>query len=252
MLDEIVLSTGDARTTHARSLRRRFPAHAAGLMVYADATRGADADDGNDGRRDSAGVFAERSVRRGGVQDSEVESGGEGSGDVDEREAGIGGGGADVRVHPRCRELIKDFEQVTYKENSQVIDKDRDPRADASYRMRWDTWCGRNAAASAEERGTRISRSALRTGASEEDNDVFDIDREHPDYIARKQMWRRYRDLYLGGEQFRHARAGLSGAPAAGAGRRLRGAVEPGVLRELYRVDCGLVRGDTVPHASRC
>jgi hypothetical protein len=32
---------------------------------------------------------------------------------------------------------------------------------------------------------------------------VFDINREHPDYIARKAMWKRYRDLYLGGEHFR-------------------------------------------------
>jgi len=32
---------------------------------------------------------------------------------------------------------------------------------------------------------------------------VFDINREHPDYIARKVTWRRYRDLYLGGEHFR-------------------------------------------------
>jgi hypothetical protein len=31
-------------------------------------------------------------------------------------------------VHPACKELIKDFEQVIFKENSQVIDKDRDPR----------------------------------------------------------------------------------------------------------------------------
>jgi hypothetical protein len=29
------------------------------------------------------------------------------------------------------------------------------------------------------------------------------IDREHPDYTARARMWRRYRDLYVGGEQFR-------------------------------------------------
>ena len=35
--------------------------------------------------------------------------------------------------------------------------------------------------------------------------------------------------------------------PAAGAGRCLRGAIEPGVLRELYRLDCGLVCGDAVP-----
>ena len=33
-----------------------------------------------------------------------------------------------VRVDPRCKELIKDFEQVAYKEDSQAIDKDRDPK----------------------------------------------------------------------------------------------------------------------------
>ena len=30
------------------------------------------------------------------------------------------------------------------------------------------------------------------------------IEQEHPDYAARSRMWRRYRDLYAGGEQFRH------------------------------------------------
>jgi len=33
-----------------------------------------------------------------------------------------------LRVHPDCKGLIKDFEQVTYKENSLIIDKDRDPK----------------------------------------------------------------------------------------------------------------------------
>jgi hypothetical protein len=32
---------------------------------------------------------------------------------------------------------------------------------------------------------------------------MFDIDREHPHYLLRKQMWRLYRDLYSGGEQLR-------------------------------------------------
>ena len=36
-----------------------------------------------------------------------------------------------LTVAAACTELIKDFEQVTYKENSQVIDKERDPQADA-------------------------------------------------------------------------------------------------------------------------
>src|ERR1700728_1212897 len=30
------------------------------------------------------------------------------------------------------------------------------------------------------------------------------IEQEHPDYTQRARMWRRYRDLYAGGEQFRH------------------------------------------------
>jgi hypothetical protein len=32
---------------------------------------------------------------------------------------------------------------------------------------------------------------------------LFDIDREHPQYVVRKHVWRRYRDLYAGGEQLR-------------------------------------------------
>ena len=31
-----------------------------------------------------------------------------------------------------------------------------------------------------------------------------DINREHPEYTRKRTMWRRYRDLYAGGEQFRH------------------------------------------------
>jgi hypothetical protein len=33
------------------------------------------------------------------------------------------------------------------------------------------------------------------------------INREHPEYIARKTMWKQYRDLYAGGEQLRHRAA---------------------------------------------
>src|SRR6266852_4166808 len=29
------------------------------------------------------------------------------------------------------------------------------------------------------------------------------INREHPEYVARKAMWKKYRDLYSGGEQIR-------------------------------------------------
>jgi len=32
---------------------------------------------------------------------------------------------------------------------------------------------------------------------------MIDIDREHPEYLALKHVWRRYRDLYIGGERLR-------------------------------------------------
>jgi hypothetical protein len=32
---------------------------------------------------------------------------------------------------------------------------------------------------------------------------MLNIDREHPEYIAKKEMWKKYRDLYAGGEQMR-------------------------------------------------
>ncbi len=34
---------------------------------------------------------------------------------------------------------------------------------------------------------------------------MFDIDREHPEYVACKRLWKKYRDLYVGGEQFQNA-----------------------------------------------
>jgi hypothetical protein len=32
---------------------------------------------------------------------------------------------------------------------------------------------------------------------------MIDIDREHPEYLALKHVWRRYRDLYIGGERLK-------------------------------------------------
>ena len=36
-----------------------------------------------------------------------------------------------------------------------------------------------------------------------EPGDKMDIDREHPEYLRRRPMWRVYRDLYAGGEQIK-------------------------------------------------
>lgn len=127
VLDEIVLSR--ASTYHAcEEFERRFPEHRAGLTVYADAS-GAKMQ--TTGKTDLA-ILREflRGDRYGEVQFKVPKS----NPAVRERvmlmnvKLAEDGGAAPVRIDPRCRELVKDFEQVTYKENSQVIDKERDSR----------------------------------------------------------------------------------------------------------------------------
>jgi hypothetical protein len=67
------------------------------------------------------------------------------------------GGVPPIQIDPRCRELIKDFEQVSYKENSQVIDKERDSRrthlSDALGYLVWQEFSG---GMMPGERGQRI------------------------------------------------------------------------------------------------
>ena len=70
------------------------------------------------------------------------------------------------------------------------------------------------------------------------------INREHPEYVARKAMWKQYQDLYAGGEQLRLNASEYLVRRHKEPDEVYRGAAEPGVLRELHRVDHRLVRGD--------
>ena len=120
-------------------------------------------------------------------------------------------GEAQLFVDPKCKELIDDFEQVSYQEESTQIDKDKDRRrthmSDALGYLIWQEGQQR------DDRGTR-GEAILTTNSH--------IEQEHPDYTAKARMWRRYRDLYAGGEQFRGTRGGVSSAAAKGAARGLQ------------------------------
>ena len=127
VLDEIVLSRASTHDA-CEEFGERFRGHAAGLLVYADAT----------GAR----------LQTSGTTDLEILKKffrGEAYGEVKYRipksnpavrervmlmnaKLQSASGERRLKVHPRCKELIKDFEQVTYKENSLIVDKDRDPR----------------------------------------------------------------------------------------------------------------------------
>src|SRR3954447_14475717 len=75
--------------------------------------------------------------------------------------------------------------------------------------MRSGIWCGRSETVESglESSGEDCFRT---TGWSERKRSLrhmTNMNAEHPEYKARKAMWRKYRDLYAGGEQMRTSAA---------------------------------------------
>jgi hypothetical protein len=156
VLDEIVLSR--ATTVQAcEEFRARFPRHAAGLRVYADAT-GARMQ--TTGRSDLKVLQEEVGHGAYGAVSFQVPRS---NPPVAERVAlmnsklGSAAGVRSLMIDPRCKELIKDFEQVSYKEGSQVVDKEKDPKrthlSDALGYLVWQEFGDRGKAG---ERGQRL------------------------------------------------------------------------------------------------
>ena len=152
VLDEIVLSrasTWDA----CEEFSRRFGEHPAGVIVYSDATGARMQTSGNSDvgiLRKHFGASAKFRIPTSNpaVRDRVVLMNGK------------LGSAARVRllkVDARCSGLIKDFEQVVYKENSLVIDKDRDSkRTHLSDALGYLVWQECGGSGSAGERGGRL------------------------------------------------------------------------------------------------
>jgi hypothetical protein len=156
VIDEIVLaraSTHDA----VDEFEQRFPSHAAGLVIYADATGARLQTSGTTDveilqQRLRGGAYGEVEFKipksnpavkdRVTLMNAKLES---------------AAGERRLRVHPRCRELIKDFERVTYKDGSMVIDKDRDSkRTHLSDALGYLVWQEGRPVAPVGERGLRL------------------------------------------------------------------------------------------------
>ncbi len=73
-----------------------------------------------------------------------------------------------------------------------------------------------------------------------------DITHEHPEYAAKRAMWRQYRDLYAGGEQFITRADQYLVRRQKEPGDVYAGTTEPKLLRKLCRIDCGLVYSDAL------
>ncbi len=125
VLDEIVLSRASTYDACSEFLER-FPSHTGGLIVYADATGS---------RMQTTGksdlVILKEALHEYNGAEFRVPKSNPAVRDrltLMNAKLGAASGERLLRVHPKCTELIRDLEQVTYKEGSGVIDKDRDSR----------------------------------------------------------------------------------------------------------------------------
>ncbi|MEX2263570.1 MAG: terminase family protein [Bryobacteraceae bacterium] len=126
VLDEIVLR--HASTSEAcEEFHRRFGSHSAGLVVYGDASGFSMNTSGSSDFQVIREFFVKTSTP---VQYRVPKA----NPQVRDRIAVMNGklgnacGQAQLYMDPRCRELVKDMEQVAYKQDSNLIDKDRDRR----------------------------------------------------------------------------------------------------------------------------
>ena len=156
VLDEIVLSRSTTQQA-CEEFQNRFPEHGAGLKVYADAS-GAHMQ--TTGTSDLA--VLKKFFRGGeyGVVEFKVPRSNPAVRDrVQVVNAALQPAEGDSRllIDGRCKELIKDLEQVAYKENTQVIDKDRDPRrTHLSDALGYLVWQELRVGEKVGERGTRL------------------------------------------------------------------------------------------------
>jgi PBSX family phage terminase large subunit len=121
VLDEIVLSRATTQQA-CEEFQSRFPEHGAGVKVYADASGSHMQTTGTSDLAVLKKFF--RSGEYGAVEFKVPRS----NPAVRDRVMVVNVAFERMKIDARCKELIKDLEQVAYKENTQVIDKDRDPR----------------------------------------------------------------------------------------------------------------------------
>jgi len=150
VLDEIVLSRATTQQA-CEEFQNRFPEHGAGLKVYADA---------------SGAHMQTTGISDLGVLKKFFRSGEYGAVDfkvprsnpaVRDRVMVVNVAFERMKIDARCKELIKDLEQVAYKENTQVIDKDRDPRrTHLSDALGYLVWQELRVGEKVGERGTRL------------------------------------------------------------------------------------------------
>ncbi len=125
VLDEIVLRSATTKEAAAEFLRR-YPRHDAGVVVYGDASGYQQQTTGTTDYEMVREFFQTHTSTR--VQYRAARCNPSVRDRVNLTNAKLRSAAGDIRllVDRKCKELIKDFEQVSYKPESNAIDKDRD------------------------------------------------------------------------------------------------------------------------------
>jgi hypothetical protein len=127
VLDEIVLRRASTHQA-CQEFLTRFPSHPSGLYIYGDAS-------GSNMKTSGCTDFEIlRQMLRESSYGSATFKVPKGNPQVRDRVSLLNaklhnaGGESELTVNPQCRELIKDFEEVNYKKDSSVIDKEADSK----------------------------------------------------------------------------------------------------------------------------
>src|SRR5260370_30693118 len=156
VLDEIVLSRASTQDA-CEEFHTRFPNHQAGIVIYGDSTGD---------RRQTCGMSDYKVIQefliRNGYKHHQFQVPAQNP-LVRERLALVNGQllskyeSVQLFVDPRCKELVKDFEEVTYKPDSGVIDKEKDSkRTHLSDAIGYLVWQECNPQTLYGEQGTRL------------------------------------------------------------------------------------------------
>ncbi len=127
VLDEIVLNRASTQEA-CEEFHARFPNHRAGLIIYGDASGSRMQSSGTSDYR----ILGEFLVRNG-YRDYRIKVP-SANPNVRERVALVNSqllskyDTVHVYIDPKCKELIKDLEEVTYKPDSGIVDKEKDPK----------------------------------------------------------------------------------------------------------------------------
>ncbi len=125
VLDEIVIRHATTQQACAKFLER-YPNHDAGVVVYGDASGNHEQTTGASDYTMVRDYFSTHSNVRVRYQVPKANPSVRDRINLMNRTLRAASGRIGMSIDPRCKELIKDFEQVCYKADSNQIDKDRD------------------------------------------------------------------------------------------------------------------------------